>query len=131
MRECLALLSWSCVVVLLMTELALGDLSTGHSVSYITDVEGNIEYFRSFVKRSRVLQFNSADRKQDDSSNSGVSASLSFCGPNMYFVFGGDLFDKGPGDIRLARMLVGLKRRHPDRVFLLMGNRDINKLRCE
>jgi hypothetical protein len=37
--------------------------------------------------------------------------------------------DKGPGDIRLCRQLVSLKRRHPDRVFLLVGNRDLNKLR--
>ena len=47
----------------------------------------------------------------------------------MRFVFGGDLFDRGEGDLRLARELVDLKRRHPDRVVLLMGNRDINKMR--
>jgi hypothetical protein len=44
-------------------------------------------------------------------------------------VFGGDAVDKGPGDIRLCRQLVSLKRRHPERVFLLVGNRDLNKLR--
>ncbi|NJN82646.1 MAG: hypothetical protein HC802_10495 [Caldilineaceae bacterium] len=37
--------------------------------------------------------------------------------------------DKGPGDIRLVRALVDLKRRYPSRVFLLVGNRDLNKLR--
>ena len=46
-----------------------------------------------------------------------------------YFVFGGDVVDKGPGDIRLCRQLVALKRRHPDRVFLVVGNRDLNKVR--
>jgi len=46
-----------------------------------------------------------------------------------YFVFGGDLFDRGPGDLRLASALLDLQGRHPDRVFLLLGNRDINKLR--
>ena len=49
--------------------------------------------------------------------------------PGCHFVFGGDLVDKGPGDIRLCRQLVALKRRHPDRVFLLVGNRDLNKVR--
>jgi len=44
-------------------------------------------------------------------------------------VFGGDLYDKGPYDIRLSQMLCDLKDKHPDRVWLLMGNRDINKLR--
>lgn len=45
------------------------------------------------------------------------------------FVFGGDLYDKGPYDIRLTKMLCDLKESNPDRVWLLMGNRDINKLR--
>lgn len=49
--------------------------------------------------------------------------------PGKTFVFGGDLFDKGPADIRLARCLTDLKRRYPDRVFLIIGNRDHNKLR--
>jgi hypothetical protein len=47
----------------------------------------------------------------------------------LAFVHGGDLFDRGPGDIRLSRLLVDFKQRHPSRVFLLMGNRDINKIR--
>jgi hypothetical protein len=45
------------------------------------------------------------------------------------FVFGGDLFDKGPHDARLSDLLVDFKTRYPDRVFLLAGNRDLNKLR--
>lgn len=45
------------------------------------------------------------------------------------FVFGGDAVDKGPGDVQLCKQLVSLKRRHPDRVVLLVGNRDLNKLR--
>ena len=49
--------------------------------------------------------------------------------PNTYFIYGGDTVDKGPGDIRLVRALVSLKKRYPDRVHLLVGNRDLNKLR--
>lgn len=41
--------------------------------------------------------------------------------PDCSLVFGGDCFDKGPGDIRVSTALVDLKRRHPDRVFLLLG----------
>ena len=42
---------------------------------------------------------------------------------------GGDLFDHKCGDLRNARALLDFKRRHPDRVHLLAGNRDLNKLR--
>jgi hypothetical protein len=85
-------------------------------IGFVTDVEGNLRYFEEYVRRSRVLRY----------SESGV---LELLLPNDYFVFGGDLFDKGPGDIRLAKQLVALKRRYPTRVFLIMGNRDISKFR--
>ena len=45
------------------------------------------------------------------------------------FVFGGDAFDRGAGDLRVARLLIDLKRRYPDRVVLIIGNRDANKMR--
>ena len=45
--------------------------------------------------------------------------------PRYGFIFGGDLFDKGPGDIRLARVLCDLKVKHVNRVFLIMGNRSV------
>ena len=44
-------------------------------------------------------------------------------------MFGGDAFDRGEGDIRIGRLLVDLKLRYPDRVFLILGNRDVNKTR--
>ena len=84
-------------------------------VSYLTDVEGNMTYFDNFVSVSKAVSYSDEGRLvlEDDFS----------------FVFGGDLFDKGPGDRRLSELLCDLKDRYPDRVFLLMGNRDINKLR--
>ena len=36
---------------------------------------------------------------------------------------------QGSWDTYLSDLFVDLKQRRPDRVFLLMGNRDINKLR--
>jgi hypothetical protein len=45
------------------------------------------------------------------------------------FVYGGDTQDKGIGDIRFTKLLLALKQEHPDRVQLIIGNRDANKLR--
>lgn len=84
-------------------------------ISYVTDIEGNLDYFKRFVKLSEVLTLK--------------DGTLEFIDNSSKFVFGGDLFDKGPGDIRLAKLMVDFKHRYPDRVFLLIGNRDANKLR--
>ena len=46
-----------------------------------------------------------------------------------HFVFGGDLFDHGPGDLRMADSLLKFKHKYPEQVTLLAGNRDLNKLR--
>ena len=43
--------------------------------------------------------------------------------------FLGDYFDKGPGIVDSIQGIVGLKRRNPDNVHIILGNRDINKLR--
>lgn len=98
--------------------------SSSFRLGYVTDVEGNWDYFLSFVERCQVLNAH----KVWENGNI-TSLHLSLKGDDSYFVFGGDAVDKGPGDIRLVRALVDLKRRYPDRVFLIVGNRDVNKLR--
>uniref|UniRef100_A0A7S4I846 Calcineurin-like phosphoesterase domain-containing protein n=1 Tax=Odontella aurita TaxID=265563 RepID=A0A7S4I846_9STRA len=85
------------------------------AIEFITDVEGNWDYFSSLVRRSTVLSF-------DEDGNLSLA-------PDSFFVHGGDAPDKGPGDIRVVKALTRLKRECPDRVFLLCGNRDTNKLR--
>lgn len=90
-------------------------------LGYVTDIEGSYEYFKAFVARSNVL-----DQRNDGDDSHGLELSLR---DNCFFVFGGDSIDKGPGDIRICRALVSLKKRYPDRVFLLVGNRDLNKVR--
>ena len=91
-----------------------------YRLGYVTDVEGHLDFFLSFVKRSNVL---------DVVSNTPLQLELDLRDDDCYFVFGGDSVDKAPGDIRLCRALVSLKKRYPDRVFLLVGNRDLNKIR--
>eukprot|EP00602_Paraphysomonas_sp_CaronLab_P009698 CAMPEP_0185024566 /NCGR_PEP_ID=MMETSP1103-20130426/7681_1 /TAXON_ID=36769 /ORGANISM="Paraphysomonas bandaiensis, Strain Caron Lab Isolate" /LENGTH=499 /DNA_ID=CAMNT_0027557573 /DNA_START=183 /DNA_END=1682 /DNA_ORIENTATION=+ len=48
---------------------------------------------------------------------------------NCHFVYGGDVCDRGPGDIRVLEDIVKLKRDNPDNVHIILGNRDINKMR--
>ena len=91
-------------------------LGSNEICEFLTDVEGNLNYFLSFVRRSKALDVNEStgDIELQD---------------GCYFVHGGDGVDRGPGDIRVVKHLTSLKKRYPGRVFLIMGNRDINKLR--
>jgi len=92
-------------------------------LGYVTDVEGNIDYFLNYVvNHSQVLKIQYWDTKT-------LTLAFQQNNDNYYFVYGGDAVDKGPGDVRLVRALVDLKHRYPDRVYLLVGNRDLNKLR--
>jgi len=88
---------------------------------------------RECVQRSNVLVWEDADDcvllSTVKEGNKGIKFKRLVLRPNTHFVYGGDTVDKGPGDIRLVRALVSLKKRYPDRVHLLVGNRDLNKLR--
>lgn len=84
-------------------------------VEYITDVEGNWYYFQNIIGRSKVLT--------TDAEGELVLHERG------YLVHGGDACDKGSGDVRIVKALTKLKLRYPDRVFLILGNRDTNKLR--
>ena len=85
-------------------------------VGYLTDVEGNLGYFDRWVAESEVLRYDAAGE-------------LELTHPHAYFVYGGDAVDRGDGGCRLLQRLVALKRSAPRRVWLLVGNRDLNKLR--
>lgn len=112
-------------------------------IAFITDVEGNWEFFLACVERSRLLTWTGSELVLAD---------------GAYFVFGGDGGDKvqknvfpsdsmiqGYGTLRFYMAVVRLKKKHPgeaifffflklfltflDRVFLIIGNRDANKIR--
>lgn len=87
------------------------------TLAYVTDVEGNFDYWQRYISISRVLS------RQP----SGTLQLFDSCS----IVFGGDVCDRGPGDIRVLQDLVQLQTDYPDRVFLILGNRDINKLRLD
>ncbi|CAK9011972.1 Serine/threonine-protein phosphatase [Durusdinium trenchii] len=91
------------------------------TTSFLTDAEGHLGHWERQVRFSEVLEArNGADGALE----------LRFREPHEQsrFVFGGDVVDHGPGDMRIANALVDFKQRHPDRVWLLAGNRDLNKL---
>jgi hypothetical protein len=93
-------------------------------VSFTTDTEGNWEYFRRFVERAEGLEWKGMGP-------SGYAADIELK-DGWRFIFGGDAVDKGNavgGSIRVVNSLLALKRRYPDRVTLLLGNRDLNKMR--
>lgn len=83
-------------------------------VGYLSDIEGNYDYWKKYILNSKVLFSDGEEvRLRDD----------------CHFVCGGDVCDRGPGDIRILRELLSLKRSYPDRVHFILGNRDTNKMR--
>jgi hypothetical protein len=84
-------------------------------VAHISDVEGSWARLSSFVERTPGLSFADGDRIVVDE--------------GVVFVMGGDAVDRGPASRRVLRALLDVKERQPDRVVLLAGNRDLNKLR--
>ncbi|KEG14019.1 hypothetical protein DQ04_00671220 [Trypanosoma grayi] len=81
--------------------------------AFLTDVEGDLSYFRRYVELSRVVTWR----------NDG----LSFCDNASHFVYGGDVFDRGD-DMTFAKVLLDFHDAYPSRVHLILGNRDINKM---
>jgi hypothetical protein len=95
-------------------------------IGYASDIEGHWDYFLDYVSRSNVLDWEAVDSLDNPSPYKFHQLRLR---PGAHFIYGGDSVDKGPGDIRFTRALVDLKQRYPTRVHLLVGNRDLNKLR--
>lgn len=86
-------------------------------VQFMTDIEG---------QRTAVEWFKNSSTVQWD-----PYKGLDFCNTvkTPYFIFGGDLFDRGNFDLDWAQKLLDFKQRYPEQVFLIAGNRDITKNR--
>lgn len=84
------------------------------AIAYVTDVEGRWNKLASFVESNPWVSLD-GDRL--------------VVAPGALFVFGGDAIDRGPDGRRVLRSLLEVRRRQPDQVVLLAGNRDINKMR--
>lgn len=83
-------------------------------IIYVTDIEGRWDKLSSFLDGNPHVRL--------------VDGELELAA-GVTFVFGGDAVDRGAHARRLVGLLLRAKQRYGDRVVLLAGNRDINKLR--
>ena len=83
-------------------------------IAYLTDVEGRWDKLLSFTAGNPSVSLVDGELRLAD----GVT-----------FVFGGDAIDRGAHGRRFVSLLLAARRAYGERVVLLAGNRDINKLR--
>jgi hypothetical protein len=94
-------------------------MSEEYIIGYASDLEGSFDYWRRYVQLSTVLEL----------VKRGTGEEEIILKDRCHFVCGGDVCDRGDGDIRILRELISLKNRYEDRVHFILGNRDVNKLR--
>jgi hypothetical protein len=91
-----------------------------YAISQITDVEGNLSYFNHIINNDKLVKFdwfgNLAFKKNPYSNN-------------HHFVITGDVIDHGVGNREIASKLLKFKKKYPNNVHLILGNRDVNKFR--
>lgn len=83
-------------------------------IAYITDLEG---------------RWDKLERSCAGNPHLALEDGALVLAPGVTFVFGGDAVDRGPAGRRIVATLLAARRRYGERVVLLAGNRDINKLR--
>ncbi|MEO6774995.1 MAG: metallophosphoesterase [Kofleriaceae bacterium] len=83
-------------------------------IAYVTDIEGRWDKLTTFVAGNPHVSL--------------VDGRLVLA-EGVTFVFGGDAIDRGPDGRRFVRTLLAARHTYGDRVILLAGNRDLNKLR--
>lgn len=112
-------------------------------VGYVSDIEGNLAAWNKYLDTSAVLyrethadhdhhvnvSSHASGTTTSDAHINRTAGSVAALRDGCHFVFGGDVCDRGNGDIRILQDLIHLKQKYPDRVHFIMGNRDVNKLR--
>lgn len=83
-------------------------------ITFVSDVEGRWEKLADSCERNPWVTLDGDTLVLHDDAT---------------FVYGGDTIDRGGSSRRLLRTLVNAKDQYGDRVVLLAGNRDVNKLR--
>lgn len=96
------------------------------NVTYVSDVEGQWDYFCNFVEHSKGLNFTNQAEPHLRREAEMLELELE---DGWHFVYGGDACDKGSGTLRFLEAIVSLKKKVPDRVHILLGNGDFNRLR--
>ena len=87
-------------------------------VAYLTDVEGSWNKLHTFINATPGVSF-----------THNQPGDHIVVDDDTVFVFGGDAVDRGPWSRRVVQTLLDVKIRQPERVVVLAGNRDINKIR--
>ncbi len=82
-------------------------------IIYLTDLEGNGKKWDEFITHSDAFYFDEHKLRLKD---------------DYILVYGGDATDFGDSSMYILNDLLSLKEDCPDRVHLLIGNRDLNKL---
>lgn len=83
-------------------------------ITYVTDLEGRWDKLGDFAADNPAVTLDERGLRVADGAT---------------FVFGGDAVDRGPAGRRMIATLLAAREAQPDRVVLLAGNRDLNKLR--
>ena len=108
----------------------LSKSNCANGIAFITDIEGDPVYWDNWkqhaVKKGAVVESTGRFQSPDGTEHSLHSLRV---GENWCIVNGGDTVDKGVGSLRVLRELLELKKSAPSRVALILGNRDLNKIR--
>jgi hypothetical protein len=104
------------------------------SIAFITDAEGNLEWFvhhqiiacfritcLTLFRFLRCVRLSPVLSLSDDESQLRLRE-------DAMFVYGGNVADKANGGIRIAQMLLQLKRERPADVHIIAGTRDVTTL---
>lgn len=79
------------------------------------NVSGNLDYWDRYIALSKVLI---ATPSTEESARPVLDLK-----PNCELVFGGDVCDRGNGDLRIITEILSLKEKYPSRVHIILGNR--------